>query len=125
MERYLWIPTSEAGEYCALEVIYKPEEAPRRDFWQRILACRELEIEELMGSAYVVLTDSKAVHSKDLNYKASRLLRGLASAEAAQAEGYYGPVVVAKRRLDELGEPYIGWLEEEDVERLKKGQIGE
>ena len=32
MERYLWIPTSEAGEYCALEVVYKPDEAERENF---------------------------------------------------------------------------------------------
>ena len=124
MERYLWIPTSEAGEYCPLEVIYKPEEALREDFWRRILACEELEIEELAGSVYVALADSEAVHSKDMNYKASRLLRGLASAEAAQAEGYYGPIVVARRRMDEAGKSFIGLLDEEDVERLKKGQLG-
>ena len=64
MERYLWIPTSEAGEYCALEVVYKPDEAERENFWQQILACQILEVEYVEGSEYVVLLDGEAIHIK-------------------------------------------------------------
>lgn len=123
MERYLWIPTSEAGEYCALEVVYKPDEAERENFWQQILDCQILEVEYVEGSEYVVLLDGEAIHHKDMNYKASCLLRGIVSSDEAQVEGYYGPIVVGRRRLNGHGESFIGWLEEEDVERLKRGRL--
>lgn len=123
MERYLWIPTSEAGEYCSLEVVYKPDEAKREDFWRQILDCQLLEVEYVEGSAYVALLDGEAIQNNDMNYKASHLLRGIVSSDKAQLEGYYGPVIVGRRRWNGQGESFIGWLEEEDVERLKRGHL--
>ena len=123
MERYVWIPPSEAGEYCPLEVIYKPDEVERMDFWQRILDCRVLETEAVEDSNFVALFDGEAFFDRDLNFKASRLLKGMDSVEEVQAWGYYGPVVVARRRLDDAGEAYLGELEEADVAMLKKGRL--
>ena len=124
MERYVWIPPSAAGEYCPLEVMYKPDDVAREIFWQRILDCQEVEWEVIEGLGYVALTDREALRLGEMNYKASKLLRGLSDVHDVQSYGYYGIVVVAKMRLDDGGEPFIGWLDEADVQRLKSGYMG-